>query len=231
MAGEPTSKSKPYTTGAIPITTASKANVHMSGGGWVRTITTAAGASRAEKEAAYAWAGNDDVNSDPEVLVAFRGSGSIQGFFTYLYWYVTPSAGTPVALTLHMHFSESITVTGTPTVTVTNDQLGSGGGGTAATIVCSFTSLHANKHRAYFVSAVPSANQLKQGAVLRLAANSISLAGGTIKDEGTNTNTLITHASDVGYNGRPNTNGNQSATSTGTTPVAETDGPRIIVAA
>ena len=218
---DPTSKHKPYTTGAEPSTTAQKANVHMSAGGWVRTITATDNA----------WAGNDDTNSDPETLVAFRGSGSIQGFFTYLYWYVTPSAGTPVALTLHMHFSEAITVTGTPTVTVTNDQLGTGGGGTAATIVCSFTSLHANKHRAYFVSAVPSANQLKQGDVLRLAANSISLAGGTIKDEGTSTNTLISHLSDVGYNGRPNTNGNQSATSTGTTPVAETDGPRIIVAA
>ena len=228
---DPSSTHKPYTTGARPGTTAAKANVHMSGGGWVRTITTASGSTRADKEAAYAWAGNDDTNSDPEVLVAFRGSGSIQGFYTYAYWYVTPSAGTPVALTIHMHFSESITVTGTPTVTVTNDQLGSGGGGTAATIVCSFTSLHANKHRAYFVSAVPSANQLKQGDVLRLAANPISLAGGTIKDEGTATNTLITSLSDVGYNGRPNTNGNQSAASTGTTPVAETDGPRIIVAA
>ena len=231
MAGEPTSKSKPYTTGAIPITTASKANVHMSGGGWVRTITTAAGASRAEKEAAYAWAGNDDVNSDPEVLVAFRGSGSIQGFYTYCYWVAAPSAGTRVALTVHMHFSESITVTGNPTVTITNDQLGSGGGGTAATLTATFTSLHANKHRTNFTTPVPGNNQLKQGDVLRLAANCISLAGGTIKDEGTNTNTIITHASDVGYNGRPNTNGNQSATSTGTTPVAETDGPRIIVAA
>ena len=218
---DPTSKHKPYTTGAEPSTTADKANVHMSSGGWVRTITATD----------HAWAGNDDANSDPEILVAFRGAHALQGFYTYLYWYVTPSAGTPVALTLHMHFSEAITVTGNPTVTVTNDQLGTGGGGTAATIVCTFTSLHANKHRAYFVSAVPAANALKQGDVLRLAANSISLAGGTIKDEGTNTNTLISHESDVGYNGRPNTNGNQSATSTGTTPVAETDGPRIIVAA
>ena len=227
----PSSKHKPYTTGARPQTTASKANVHMSGGGWVRTITTAAGASRAEKEAAYAWAGNDDVNSDPEVLVAFRGSGSIQGFYTYCYWVAAPSAGTRVALTVHMHFSESITVTGNPTVTITNDQLGSGGGGTAATLTATFTSLHANKHRAYFTTPVPGANQLKQGDVLRLAANCISLAGGTIKDEGTNTNTIITSLADVGYNGRPNTNGTQSATSTGTTPVAETDGPRIIVAA
>ena len=218
---DPTSKHKPYTTGAEPSTTAAKANVHMSNSGWVRTITATD----------YAWAGNNDVNSDPEVLVAFRGSGSIQGFYTYCYWVAAPSAGTRVALTVHMHFSESITVTGNPTVTITNDQLGSGGGGTDSTLTATFTSLHANKHRAYFTTPVPGANQLKQGDVLRLAANCISLAGGTIKDEGTNTNTLISHLSDVGYNGRPNTNGNQSATSTGTTPVAETDGPRIIVAA
>ena len=225
----PSSKHKPYTTGARPSTTAAKANVHMSGGGWVRTITTAAGSSRAEKEAAYAWAGNDDVNSDPEVLVAFRGSGSIQGFFTYLYWYVTPSAGTPVALTLHMHFSESITVTGTPTVTITNDQLGSGGGGTQATLTATFTSLHANKHRAYFTTPVPGNNHLKAGDVLHIGANALALAGGTIKDLGTTTNTLITSATDVGYHGTQNKGGNQAITSTGTTPVALADGPRVIV--
>ena len=217
----PSSKHKPYTTGARPSTTAAKANVHMSGGGWIRTITATD----------YAWAGNNNVDATPETLVAFRGSGSIQGFYTYCYWVAAPSAGTRVALTVHMHFSESVTITGSPTVTITNDQLGSGGGGTQATLTATFTSLHANKHRAYFTTPVPGNNHLKQGDVLRLAANCISLAGGTIKDEGTSTNTILTSAADVGYNGRPNTNGTQAATSTGTTPVAETDGPRIIVAA
>ena len=193
----------------------------MSGGGWVRTITATD----------YAWAGNNNVDADPEILVAFKGSHAIQGFYTYCYWVAAPSAGTRVALTVHMHFSEPVTITGSPTVTITNDQLGSGGGGTQATLTATFTSLHANKHRAYFTTPVPGNNHLKQGDVLRLAANCISLAGGTIKDEGTSTNTIITSASDVGYNGRPNTNGTQAATSTGTTPVAETDGPRIIVAA
>ena len=225
----PSSKHKPYTTGARPSATASKANVHMSGGGWVRTITTAAGATRAEKEAAYAWAGNDNTSADPEVLVAFRGSGSIQGFYTYCYWVAAPSAGTRVALTVHMHFSESVTITGSPTVTITNDQLGSGGGGTQATLTATYTSLHANKHRAYFTTPVPGNNHLKQGDVLRLAANCISLAGGTIKDEGTSTNTLITSATDVGYHGTQNKGGNQAITSTGTTPVALADGPRVIV--
>ena len=35
----PSKLHKPYTTGARPSTTAAKANVHMTGGGWVRTIT------------------------------------------------------------------------------------------------------------------------------------------------------------------------------------------------
>ena len=38
-------------------------------------------------------------------------------------------------------------------------------------------------------------------------------AGGTIKDEGTNTNSIITAAADVGYNGgRPNRGGDIAAT-------------------
>jgi len=218
---DPTRLHKPYTTGARPSTTTAKGNVHMTKGGWVRTITATD----------YAWAGNNNTDATPETLVAFRGSGSIQGFYTYCYWVAAPSAGTRVALTVHMHFSESVTITGSPTVTITNDQLGSGGGGTQATLTATFTALHANKQRAYFVTAVPGNNHLKQGDVLHLAANCISLAGGTIKDEGTSTNTLISSLSDVGYHGSINRNGDQAITSTGTTPVAETDGPRVIVAA
>ena len=51
---DPTSLHKPYTTGAEPSTTASKANVHMSPSGWVSSISATD----------YAWAGNDDTNSD-----------------------------------------------------------------------------------------------------------------------------------------------------------------------
>ena len=217
----PSSKHKPYTTGARPSTTAAKANVHMSGGGWVRTITATD----------YAWAGNDNVNADPEVLVAFRGTAET-GWYAYTYWVTkTPSEATPVAISVHVHFQEAVDVTGSPRITITNDQLGSGGGGTQATLTATFTALHANKQRAYFVTAVPGNNHLKQGDVLHLAANCISLAGGTIKDEGTSTNTILTSAADVGYNGSINRNGTQAITSTGTTPVAETDGPRVIVAA
>ena len=216
---DPTSLHKPYTTGAEPSTTASKANVHMSPSGWVRTITATD----------YAWAGNDDTNSDEEVLVAFRG-GAENGWYAYTYWYNASAISntTRVAISLHVHFQERVTVTGNPTITVTNDQLGSGGGGSQATVVCTYTT-GSGGHRLTFVSAVPGNNHLKAGDVLHIGANALALAGGTIKDLGTTTNTLITSATDVGYHGTQNKGGNQAITSTGTTPVALADGPRVIV--
>ena len=217
---DPTSRHKPYRTGARPSTTAAKANVHMSSGGWIRTITATD----------YAWAGNDNTSADPEVLVAFRGSGSLQGWYAHTYWAntVAISQSTPAAIDLHVHFSENVTVTGNPTVTITNDQGGTGGGGTAATVVCTWVS-HYNSiaHIGLFRSAVPSANHLKEGDVLHLGANALALAGGTIKDAGTNTNSLISSLADVGYNGGVNRGGDIAADGS----TIELDGPRAIVLA
>ena len=99
----PSSKHKPYTTGARPSTTEAKANVHMTAGGWVRTITATD----------YAWAGNDNTSADQEVLVAFRGTAE-QGWYAYTYWVTkTPSEATPVAISVHVHFQEQVDVTGT----------------------------------------------------------------------------------------------------------------------
>jgi len=216
---DPTRLHKPYTTGARPSTTTAKGNVHMTKGGWVRTITATD----------YAWAGNSNTSADPEVLVAGSDWTSETGWYAYTYWSTQePSESTRIAIVVHVHFNEPVTVTGNPTITISNTK---DGGGSATTLTATFTTLHANKHRMYFATGVPSANQLKEDDILYIGANALALAGGTIKDEGTNTNTIITSAADVGYNGRPNTNGTQAATSTGTTPVAETDGPRIIVAA
>ena len=225
---DPTTLHKPYTTGAEPSTTAAKANVHMTGGGWARKITAAAGATRADIQAAYAWAGNDDVNSDEEVLVAFRGTAE-NGWYAYTYWAnaAAISNTTRVAITLHVHFQERVTVTGNPTITITNDKLGDPGG-SQATVVCTYTT-GTGGHYLTFVSAVPGNNHLKAGDVLHIGANALALAGGTIKDLGTTTNTLITSATDVGYHGTQNKGGNQAITSTGTTPVALADGPRVIV--
>ena len=223
---DPTSTHKPYTTGARPDTTAAKANVHMSGSGWVRTITTASGATRADIEAAYAWAGNDDVNSDPEILVAFGGSHAIQGFYAYSYWVNTAliSEGTRVAVEIHVHFQERVDVTGNPTITVTNGKQGSG---TLTSLVCPYLS-GTGGHRLLFKSAVPSANQLKEDDILYLGINALALAGGTIKDAGTSTNSLISNAAvDGGYNGSPNRGGDMATDNT----TIQLDGPRVAVIA
>jgi len=213
---DPTSTHKPYTTGARPDTTAAKANVHMSGSGWVRTITTTD----------YAWAGNDDVNSDPEILVAFGGSHAIQGFYAYSYWVNTAliSEGTRVAVEIHVHFQERVDVTGNPTITITNGKQGSG---TATTIVAPYLS-GTGGHRLLFRSAVPGANHLKEDDILYLGINALALAGGTIKDAGTSTNSLISNAAvDGGYNGSPNRGGDMATDNT----TIQLDGPRVAVIA
>ena len=70
---DPTKLFKPYRTGAEPSSDSDKANVHMTHQGWVRKIV-----------AGSPWGGSDDVNADPEVLVAFRGA-AVQGWFSYVY--------------------------------------------------------------------------------------------------------------------------------------------------
>ena len=212
---DPSRLHKPYTTGARPSSALAKSNVHMSAGGWIRTITATD----------YAWAGNNNTAATPEVLVAGTNWTAETGWFTYSYWATTaPSEGTRIAITVHVHFNEPVTVTGTPTCTITNTKAG---GGSATTLVASFTSLHANKHRMYFTTAVPSANQLKEDDILYLGVNCLSLAGGTIKDEGTSTATLISNAAvDGGYRGAPNVNGNRS-----TAGAEVTNGPRVVVVA
>ena len=211
---DPTSKHKPYTTGAEPSTTAAKANVHMSGSGWVRTITATD----------YAWAGNNDTNSDPEVLVAFGGSHALQGFYAYSYWVnaAAISQSVRVAIDIHVHFQERVDVTGNPTITITNGKQGSG---TATTIVAPYLS-GTGGHRLLFRSAVPGANHLKEDDILYLGINALALAGGTIKDAGTSTNSIITNAAvDGGYNASPNRGGDIATNNT----TIQLDGPRVAV--
>ena len=213
---DPTSKHKPYTTGAEPSTTAAKANVHMSGSGWVRTITATD----------FAWAGNNDANSDPEVLVAFGGSHALQGFYAYSYWVnaAAISEGTRVAIDIHVHFQENVTVTGNPTITITN---GKQGGGSQTTLTATYVS-NTIKHIALFRTAVPGNNHLKEDDIIYLGVNALSLAGGTIKDEGTSTNSIITNAAvDGGYHASPNRGGDMATDNT----TIQLDGPRVAVIA
>ena len=94
---DPTRLHKPYTTGARPSTVVAKNNVHMTAGGWVRTIVADD----------YAWAGNDNVASNPEVLVAGSDWTSEQGWCAYTFWPVQAlSESTRIAITVHVHFDD-----------------------------------------------------------------------------------------------------------------------------
>ena len=102
-------------------TPAQKKNLEMTTSGWVRKAGTP-------------FTGNDNSSADPEILVAFNGTG-ITGWISTFWWITTaPSEGTPVAISIDVYFQENMTVTGTPTLTITNDKAG---GGSVATVTCS----------------------------------------------------------------------------------------------
>ena len=192
---DPTKLFKPYRTGAEPSSDADKANVHMTHSGWVRKVT-----------ATSPWGGCDDVDADPEILVAFRGAAE-QGWYAYTYWVASSfSAAAHPVIDVHVHFSENVTITGTPTLTITNNQAGSG---SLASITASYVASGSATNWKIFRTPNPSLNQFKVNDILSIGANALSLAGGTIKDtsDGT-TNTILTHAADVGHRGTYNKNGN-----------------------
>ena len=135
---DPSSAHKP-----MWLTTAEKRNVEMGPGGWVRNPVAATG--------------NLGSGADPEVIVAFRGTASIQGWISSFRWASSVfSEATPTAITVTAYCSENVTVVGSPTITVTNTKAGSG---TATTITCTYAS-GTTTDALVFTSAVPSANHI-----------------------------------------------------------------------
>jgi hypothetical protein len=112
--GMPTRLVKPYTTGAEPNTAAQKDTVEMVDGGWGRTISATE----------FAWAGNDDTNSDAEILVAFRGVDHTFGWYGHTHWlsaltgYSAATLNGGGTVSLHLHFNEPVDVTGSPRINV-----------------------------------------------------------------------------------------------------------------
>lgn len=183
------------------LTSAQKRNVEMGAGGWVR-------------KAGDTETGSDNTSADPEILVAFRGSGSITGWISSFRWgsdTVTSSTGT---LTVNVYFSENVDITGTPQLLVnstgTNTTLDYASGTGTDVIVFTKTGIAAN---------------LSTNDILNINTNAVSLNGGTIKDAGTSTVTNITNVANQGAQGGVVTGGNRAAA----TDTAETDGPRIKV--
>lgn len=174
------------------LTEAQKRNVEMGPGGWVR-------------KAGDAETGTDDANADPEILVAFRGTGTVTGWLSQFRWKSnTYSAASPSKIKLTVYFSENVDVTGSPRIRITNSQAG---GGSQAHFDVHYLSGTGTDVIEFESSSAPSAGHYAEDDVLSIAANGAHLNGGTIKDAGTSTNTIITHSAGVGHTGNAATGG------------------------
>ncbi len=195
---DPSSAHKP-----MWLTTAEKRNVEMGPGGWVRKAGTA-------------MTGSDDTSGDPEILVAFRGSGTLTGWISSFRWSTDTVANNTNTLSVSAYFSENVTVTGTPQLLVnstgTNTTLNYASGTGTDVLVFSRTGIAGN---------------LSTNDILNINTNAMSLNGGTIKDAGTAVVTTITNVANQGAQGGVVTGGNRAAA----TDTAESDGPRIKVVA
>lgn len=180
------------------LTSAQKRNVEMGAGGWVRKPSAETGSD----------------SGDPEILIAFRGSGSITGWISSFRWGSDTVTSSTATLTVNVYFSENVDITGTPQLLVnstgTNTTLDYASGSGTDVIVFSKSGIAGN---------------LSATDILNINTNAVSLNGGTIKDAGTSTVTTITNVANQGNQGGVVTGGNRAAA----TDTAETDGPRIKV--
>jgi len=152
------------------LTTAEKKEVFANNSGWVR-------------EAGSIWSGNDNTDADPEVLVAVSGLADSIGAadITEVEWITTTadkSAG--FTLSVRVRWNEAVTVTGNPTLAVTNGNQGSGSGRGPHTLVYASGT---GTNELVFSLAIAAANAATNANdVLSVGAQTIALAGGTIKD-------------------------------------------------
>jgi len=147
--GNPSSRHKPQ-----ELTTAEKRNVEMGPGGWVRNPVAATG--------------NLGSGADPEILVAFRGSGSITGWISSFRWSTDTVANNTNTLSVSAYFSENVTITGTPQLLVnstgTNTTLDYASGTGTDVIVFTKTGIAGN---------------LSTNDILNINTNAMSLNSGT----------------------------------------------------
>ena len=152
------------------LTTAEKKEVFANNSGWVR-------------EAGSNWSGNDNTDADPEVLVAVSGLADSIGAadVTEVEW-ITSTADKSAGFTLsvRVRWNEAVTVTGNPTLAVTNGNQGSGSGRGPHTLVYASGT---GTNELVFSLAIAAANAATNANdVLSIGAQTIALAGGTIKD-------------------------------------------------
>tara|TARA_A100000164_G_scaffold296122_1_gene270157 strand:+ start:316 stop:903 length:588 start_codon:yes stop_codon:yes gene_type:complete len=152
------------------LTTAEKKEVYATASGWVR-------------EAGSALSGNNNTSATPELLVAISALSTNLGAadVTEVEWITTAadkSAG--FTLSVRVRWNEAVTVTGNPTLAVTNGNQGSGSGRGPHTLVYASGT---GTNELVFSLAIAAANAATNANdVLTVGAQTIALAGGTIKD-------------------------------------------------
>jgi hypothetical protein len=152
------------------LTDAEKKEVFANTSGWV-------------VEAGSAMTGNDNTSAAPEILVAIGNLTTNIGAadVTEVEWITTAadkSAG--FTLSVRVRWNEAVTVTGNPTLAVTNGNQGSGSGRGPHTLVYASGS---GSNELVFSLAIAAANAATNANdVLTVGAQTIALAGGTIKD-------------------------------------------------
>ena len=152
------------------LTTAQKKEVFADTTGWV-------------VEGGSTMTGNDNTSAAPEILAAIGGLTTKIGAadITGVEWITTAadkSAG--FTLSVRVRWNEAVTVTGNPTLAVTNGNQGSGSGRGPHTLVYASGS---GSNELVFSLAIAAANAATNADdVLTVGAQTIALAGGTIKD-------------------------------------------------
>ena len=152
------------------LTTAQKKEVFADTTGWV-------------VEGGSTMTGNDNTSAAPEILAAIGGLTTKIGAadITGVEWITTAadkSAG--FTLSVRVRWNEAVTVTGNPTLAVTNGNQGSGSGRGPHSLVYASGS---GSNELVFSLAIAADNAATNADdVLTVAAQTIALAGGTIKD-------------------------------------------------
>ena len=152
------------------LTTAQKKEVFADTTGWV-------------VEGGSTMTGNDNTSAAPEILAAIGGLTTKIGAadITGVEWITTAadkSAG--FTLSVRVRWNEAVTVTGNPTLAVTNGNQGTGSGRGPHTLVYASGS---GSNELVFSLAIAANNAATNADdVLTVAAQTIALAGGTIKD-------------------------------------------------
>ena len=152
------------------LTTAQKKEVFADTTGWV-------------VEGGSTMTGNDNTSAAPEILAAIGGLTTKIGAadVTDVEWITTAadkSAG--FTLSVRVRWNEAVTVTGNPTLAVTNGNQGTGSGRGPHSLVYASGS---GSNELVFSLAIAAANAATNADdVLTVGAQTIALAGGTIKD-------------------------------------------------